>query len=74
MKNNTRTVANCKPPDHPCDAPSGETETLCSDAVERIAVMLGVAVDLDDPEPALIAAVERAIAALVDRGQAPGRQ
>jgi len=42
--------------------------------VERIAVMLGVAVDLYDPEPALIAAVERAIAALVDRGQAPGRQ
>ena len=42
-------------------------ETLCSGAIERIARLVGVPVDLDDPEPALVAAVERAVAALVKR-------
>ena len=42
-------------------------ETSTSDAIERIARLLGVSVDLDDPEPALVAAVERAVAVLVQR-------
>ncbi len=40
-------------------------ETMASDALERLAKSLGVPADLDDPEPALIAAVERAVAALI---------
>ena len=49
---------------------SPSMETLCSDAIHRIAILIGVAVDLDDPEPALVSAVERAVAALVDRANA----
>jgi hypothetical protein len=40
-------------------------EWLCSDAIERIARMIGVAVDMDEPEQALVAAVERSVAELV---------
>jgi hypothetical protein len=39
-------------------------ETAASDAIERIALLLGMAVDPDDPEPALISAVEQAVARL----------
>lgn len=44
-------------------------ETLCSDSIERIARMLDVQVDLDEPEPAFVAAVERAVASLVERAK-----
>jgi len=40
-------------------------ETMTSDALERLARLLEISIDLDDPEPALIAAVERAVAELV---------
>lgn len=40
-------------------------EWLCSDAIERIAVLVGVSVDLDDPEQAVVSAVERRVAELV---------
>jgi hypothetical protein len=40
-------------------------EWLCSDAIERIAVLVRVCVDLDDPEQAVVAAVERRVAELV---------
>ena len=42
-------------------------ETLASDALERLATMLGIALVLDDPEPALISAVERAVGSLIAR-------
>jgi hypothetical protein len=42
-----------------------QMETLCSDAIQRIAEMIGVAVQLDDPEPALVSAVEKRIAELM---------
>jgi len=45
-------------------------ETMTSDAFERLGHLLGISTDLDDPEPALIAAVERAVAELVHGGQA----
>jgi hypothetical protein len=41
------------------------TETLASDAIERMARRLGLIVDLDDPEQALIAAVERRVEELI---------
>ncbi len=47
-------------------------ETLASDAFERVAQLLGVAVDLDAPEQALFASVERAVAALVRNSQNAG--
>jgi hypothetical protein len=62
MKNNTRTTPVCKTPERQRGLLPREMETLCSDAIERIAVMLGVMVDFDDPEPALVAAVERGVA------------
>jgi hypothetical protein len=51
--------------DYQLTGPTTDTETLASDALERIARLLGVAVDLDDPEPALFAAVEKAVTLLV---------
>jgi hypothetical protein len=67
MKNNvgilaSNTTADCIP-----GVLQRETETLCSDAIERIARVLGLSVDLDDPEQALVAAVESRIVALVER-------
>lgn len=46
-------------------------EWLCSDAIERIAVLVGVCVDLDDPEQAIVAAVERSVAELVQVHRPP---
>lgn len=40
-------------------------ETLASDAIERMARRLGLMVDLDEPEQALIAAVERRLEELI---------
>ena len=40
-------------------------ELLCSQAMERLAHALGVTVDLDDPEQALIAAVDRRVRDLI---------
>ena len=42
-------------------------ERLCTDAMYRVASLLGIAFDMDDPEQALVSAVERAVAALVVR-------
>jgi hypothetical protein len=47
-------------------------ETMASDALERLALLLGITADLDDPEPALIEAVERRVAELVGRDAARG--
>lgn len=44
-------------------------ETLCSDAIQRIATLVGISVDLDDPEQALVFAVERELAVLVERAK-----
>ena len=52
--------------------PLNTYETLASDALERLAQLLGIATDLDDPEPALITAVERKVAELVGRGENRG--
>jgi hypothetical protein len=41
-------------------------ETLASDALVRLAHMLGVPNVVDDPEQAFIAAIERAVGELVD--------
>ncbi len=45
--------------------PQTTYETMASDALERLAKLLGISNDPDDPEPALIAAVERAVNELV---------
>jgi hypothetical protein len=42
-------------------------EWLCSEAIERIARVVGITVDMDEPEQALVAAVERRVAALVQK-------
>jgi hypothetical protein len=68
IENNTRTPASCKPVGGEGGVLLPNMETLCSDAIERIARMVGVPIDLDDPEPALVAAVEHEVAALVERG------
>jgi hypothetical protein len=49
-------------------------ETMTSDAFERLAKLLGVPVDLDDPEPALIAAVERRVAELLGSGDVHNKE
>ncbi|WP_035680986.1 hypothetical protein [Bradyrhizobium liaoningense] len=46
-------------------------EWLCSEAIERIAVVVGITLDMDEPEQALVAAVERRVAELVRRTSDP---
>lgn len=47
-------------------------EDLCSDAIERIAVSLGIRWDLDDPEQVLVMKVEQRLSEIFAERNASG--